>query len=72
MKVQVVISQIRKRVVSKSYSLPRDKMREAVFSVLTRHGISKEVALDCAIWIESAPCGDSYNEIDFDVYVDED
>lgn len=45
-------------------------MHDKVFDVLYRNGIEDEKAIDCASWCELAVDGETYNEEEFDVYVE--
>ena len=38
---------------------------------LYKHGIDEETAIDCASWCELATDCESYNEENFDVYLEE-
>ncbi|MEZ3438660.1 MAG: hypothetical protein K1W18_07250 [Oscillospiraceae bacterium] len=46
-------------------------INETIYSILTRYGIDDETAIDCACWCELATIGESYNEENFDIYVEE-
>lgn len=45
-------------------------MHDKVFDALYCNGIEEEKAIDCASWCELAVDGETYNEEEFDVYVE--
>lgn len=67
-KIQIVIHNPHKNIVR--YASGRD-INETVYSVLEKHGIDTETASDCACWCELATIGESYNEENFDVYIED-
>jgi hypothetical protein len=42
-----------------------------VYETLTKYGIDEIKAIDCASWCELASYGESYNEDNFSVYIEE-
>lgn len=70
MKIQIVIHNPHKNIVMHVKNT-RD-INPCVYDALTDHGVDDELAIDCACWCELADYGDSYNEENFDVYIEED
>lgn len=70
MKIEIVIHNPHEKITRYANN-PYD-INEKVSSVLIKYGIDEELAIDCACWCELATYGESYNEENFDVYVDED
>lgn len=52
------------------YESDMNEINAKVYNTLTKYGIEEEKAIDCASWCELACDGESYNEDDFDVYVE--
>jgi hypothetical protein len=42
-----------------------------VYETLTKYGIDEKEAIECASWCELASYGESYNEDNFSVYIEE-
>ena len=72
MKIQMVIHNPHRKVVDVTkYANTAREINKAVYDTLTKHGIDEEIAIDCASWCELAADGESYNEENFDVYLEE-
>lgn len=69
MKIEIVFVNPHKTVTR--YANNKWDINERVYNTLTQNGISEELAIDCASWVELATYGESYNEVDFDVYISE-
>lgn len=54
-------------IVSNSYDT-----NEFIYNTLTSHNIDHDTAENCAGFCELASAGETYNETDFDVYIEED
>ena len=72
MRIQMVIHNPHKKVVdiTKCANTARE-INKVVYDTLTKHGVNEETAIDCASWCELATDGESYNEENFDVYLEE-
>lgn len=73
MKAIIVIHKLNEKVRECTLYDLRDMndINERVYNALTRFGISEEMAIECASWAELSVDGDSFNEDDFDVYIEE-
>lgn len=72
MKIQMVIHNPHRKVVDiTKYANTAREINEVVHGTLTKHGVDEETAIDCASWCELATVGESYNEENFDVYLEE-
>lgn len=72
MKIQMVIHNPHRKVVAiTKYANTVREINEVIYETLTKHGIDEEIAIDCASWCELATDGESYNEENFDVYLEE-
>ena len=69
MKVIIDIHKDKNKTVTR-YAPNGYEMHDKVFDTLYNNGIEEEKAIDCASWCELACDGESYNEEDFDVYVE--
>lgn len=69
MKFTVVFNK-RHEVVVKSASNSYEK-HEIIYNTLTSHDVDVNIAMDCASFCELAAAGETYNEADFDVYIEE-
>jgi len=54
------------------YASHSKEVHDIVYNTLTRYGIDTFQAIECASWCEIAPIGESYNEENFDVYIEDD
>ncbi len=70
MKIHIVIHDPHKSIIRCINDAPC-VIRELLYNILINHGIDEELAINCANWAETASYGDSYNEQDFDVYIEE-
>lgn len=70
MKFTIVLHKERVKEITRYEKDPHD-INKSIFEILTGNGIDAETAVDCASWCEIADPDDSYNEEDFDVYVEE-
>lgn len=68
MKIQIVIHKPHKSIIR--YANNEKEINETVYSVLEKYGVDTETAIDCACWCELATNGESYNEENFDVYIE--
>lgn len=66
MQIEMIFTKPHKAVTI--YAKDRVEIHEKVHNTLTRNGIEEKKAADCACWAQSAVRGETYNEIDFDVY----
>lgn len=71
MKIQIVIHNPHANIVQHVSGNARD-INSFVYNTLMDYGIDEKLAIDCASWAEIADYGDSYNERDFDVYIEDD
>ena len=72
MKIKMVIHNPHRKVVAiTKYANTEKEINEVVYETLTKHVIDEEIAIDCASWCELATDGESYNEENFDVYLEE-
>ena len=72
MRIQMVIHNPHRKVVTVTkYANTTREINEVVNDTLSKHGIDEETAIDCASWCELATDCESYNEENFDVYLEE-
>ena len=72
MKIQMVIHNPHRKVVAiTKHANTAREINKAVYDTLAKHGVDEETAIDCANWCELATDGESYNEENFDVYLEE-
>lgn len=71
MKFTIVFNKDNHEVVTGIESNSYDK-NEFIYNTLTSHNIDHDTAANCAGFCELASAGETYNETDFDVYIEED
>lgn len=69
MKIIIVIHNPHKAITRIAHSA--GDINNKVYETLTKYGIDEIKAIDCANWCELASYGESYNEDNFDVYIEE-
>lgn len=69
MKIIIVIHSPHKAITRIAHSA--GDINNKVYETLTKYGIDEIKAIDCASWCELANYGESYNEDNFDVYIEE-
>lgn len=70
MKAVIDIHRHKNKTVIK-YASDGCELHDKVFETLCSNGIEEEKATDCANWCKLAEDQESYNEEDFDVYMEE-
>ena len=72
MRIQMVIHNPHRKVVAiTKHANTAREINKVVYDTLAKHGVDEEIAIDCASWCELATDGESYNEQNFDVYLEE-
>lgn len=69
MKIIIVIHNPHKAITRIAHSA--GDINNKVYETLTKYGIDEIKAIDCASWCELASYGESYNEDNFSVYIEE-
>ena len=69
MEIIIVIHNPHKAITRIAHSA--GDINNKVYETLTKYGIDEIKAIDCASWCELASYGESYNEDNFDVYIEE-
>lgn len=69
MKIIIVIHNPHKAITRIAHSA--GDINNKVYETLTKYGIDEIKAIDCASWCELASYGESYNEDNFDAYIEE-
>lgn len=69
MKIIIVIHNPHKTITRIAHSA--GDINNKVYETLTKYGIDEIKAIDCASWCELASYGESYNEDNFDAYIEE-